>query len=254
MEISDQDGKSEKLIITSTLESSLKKAIELFENQDYISSVKLLSELINKQPEYSEAYHYRALAFAKLLRYKESITDFQKALNIVPDNARIYSDRALVFHFMGEQQKSLADFDKAAALEPDNPYRYSSRAFIKDRWGDLQGAMIDYEKAIALDPEDAISINNKGMLEEKLGYQQQAKKSFERADELNGILEKSGISTPNKNPSQVPPIREKHKIDEANPSVNAATYFKVLKGVFSKKSEFQAFIKYCKGLFLNSPK
>lgn len=233
---------------------NLNKGLQLFDNQDFESSIQFFTKAISEQPDNIEALNSRALAYAKLNQFPQAFSDFQKAINLAPNNAKLFSDRALVYHFMDNKEKSLADFDKAIELEPDNPYRYASRAFIKDRWGDLTGALADYDKAIALDPEDAISINNKGMVEEKMGYKQQANKSFKYADELSGILKDRGIDRPSPDLSKIksnqPKTNIPYKAKISEPSnVSVKQYLNVLRNTLTKKEEFKSFMAFCKGIF-----
>ena len=223
------------------------KGSNLFDIEDYTQCINWLNKALKHDPEHVQSLHIRALAKGKIADYQGAIDDFEKALVLQPANAVIVSDRALVYHFMGEKDKSMADFDRAVKLEPENGYRYASRAFIKDRIGDLQGAIDDYNKAIALDPEDAISINNRGMVEEKMGYSGKAKQSFMHADELDSILKSNDIQHAPKTDYKKPKF-EKPPIQSGN-SMSMQNYFRVLKGVFTNRKEFSAFVRFCKNGF-----
>ena len=220
------------------------KGSYLFDNQDYKQSIVWLDKALKIDPDHVRCLHIRALAKGKLAEYTGAMEDFARALLLEPSNAVILSDRALVYHFMGEKEKSMADFDRAVMLEPENGYRYASRAFIKDRIGDLEGALEDYDKAIALDPEDAISINNRWMVEEKMGYANKAQQSFMQADELESILKSNDIKHASKPEYKKPQFQPPPSGNEKRLSVR--NYFTILKGIFTSKEEFSAFIRFCK--------
>jgi tetratricopeptide (TPR) repeat protein len=198
-------------------------------------------------------------------KYDSALIYFDNALAKNPENATCLSDKAVALFHLGKKEEALVLLNQAQILEPTNPYRYSSRAFIKDALGDLQGAIADYQKAIELDPEDMVAFNNLGMLEEKLGYKESAKKKFEQADELAKKLgltfdEKGNLIEPDEVPSaasgqvisketMIEQISVQERLVAENTTSEPvkpafASYWSVLKEIFTSKQVFQEFIDF----------
>ena len=63
----------------------------------------------------------RAVAFAALKMYEESLADFEAAIELDPDLFNIYINRGFVYLTTDRFDEAMADFQKAAQLAPDSP-------------------------------------------------------------------------------------------------------------------------------------
>lgn len=194
----------------------------------------------------------------------EAIEAYTKALEINPDNPDIYSDRGVAHLHNMDKQNCFADLNKAMELQPDYSYRYASRAFAKKNFGDLTGAILDYEKAVELDPDDAVALNNLGLLLEQQGYKKSAEERYARADKLSEqedhlleVIDDLDQEKP-KVQAEADPIEsieseevdvQDQEIETENDQKDSSNKSGELKKIFTKKSQFQEFIRFIKNGF-----
>ncbi|MBX5454662.1 MAG: tetratricopeptide repeat protein [Acidobacteriia bacterium] len=99
----------------------------------------------------------RAVAAASLERFREAITDLDRALEIEPrrEDALVY--RASSWRHLGEWVRAEEDIDEALSLDPDNANALLERGILRQRRGDLAGARADWQRAIELAPNTSTS-------------------------------------------------------------------------------------------------
>ena len=66
-------------------------------------NIASLSEVIQRNPSDPGAYNTRGAAYARVGRYGDAISDFNKAVQIDPNNAPAYTNRALAFRQTGKR-------------------------------------------------------------------------------------------------------------------------------------------------------
>ena len=199
--------------------------------------------------------------------YDKAIQLYSKCIINHPDAASLYSERGVAFIHLNEKDKSLADLNKSVELEPEYAYRYASRGHAKDFFGDIDGAIDDYEIAAEMDPNDPIVYNNLGLLLEKKGNMHKAKNYFKRSDDLRkqeenlqNILEEpigkpmdDALIIANSNEEEVEKteeVVEKKIIPEVEETAEEAqSKTKEIKKIFTKKSQWQEFIRFVKNGF-----
>ncbi len=218
----------------------------LFQQEDYETCIKLLTDIIRDNKKATEAYALRGLAYRKAGDLISSTSDFDTVIILTPTDADAYSERGVNYFHLGKLQESLSDMNKALELEPENPYRYSSRAYIKGRMRDFMGALEDYEKAVQLDPEDEVAYNNLGLMQEQAGRNMDAKRSFNRSNQL--LKDKYGIEVKeplfpkdDDEPFEIP----KEQPSPKKPDTVGSIMFSLLKDKKARK-DFYKFLK--KGL------
>ncbi|MYI20974.1 MAG: tetratricopeptide repeat protein, partial [Acidimicrobiia bacterium] len=57
-------------------------------------------------------------------RYRQAISDYDRALRREPDAAHLYGNRGLAKAILGQYREAIADYDQALRLEPDAAYIY----------------------------------------------------------------------------------------------------------------------------------
>jgi len=83
-------------------------------------------------------------------KYKEALTDFDKAVALDPYSADIYNYRGMTKYYLDDYSGALIDFNKAIELQPDYAEAYNLRGIVKGELNDDKGACEDWEKAYAL--------------------------------------------------------------------------------------------------------
>jgi len=234
------------------------------EKGEFETAIKILTELLNKEPDNIQYLGLRGISYRRIKKFVLSVKDFDKGIVADKNNADLHSEKGVTLFHQSLTFEALAEMNRAVEIEPNNPYRYSSRAYIKNALKDVAGAITDYEKAIELDPEDAIAMNNLGMLQEKKGNKEQAQKRFDRSDEIEGVDYKSvdlseqavqsGGTSLNKSDAQREVLNLSQKqsedlMDKIKITEKENTVWKVIKGVFTNRDQFNEFKEYLKGFF-----
>jgi len=86
----------------------------------------------------------KGIAFAKVRKYDEAISEFNKAIELNPNTAEAYFNRGHVYGFKGNPDQSISDFTKAIGINPNFVDAYKMRAsayFLKQEfdkaWNDV---------------------------------------------------------------------------------------------------------------------
>jgi tetratricopeptide (TPR) repeat protein len=178
-------------------------------------------ELIRQNPNYTDAYFYRAQAkleagkkedavndYAKVIelnpndgaaylgkcmielslgREKEAITDYNRGIELepkAPERWDFYITKAVIDYNSGKKEKAIADYDKAIEFLPNTAYLHRARAGIELELGKEKDAIADYNKAIELEPDSSYQYYNRGRAKSKLGDKQGAITDYQKAAEL----------------------------------------------------------------------
>jgi tetratricopeptide (TPR) repeat protein len=131
-------------------------AMKFMRVSDEQGTIKVLTEGIEKVPDYASLYTFRAACFADHEKYEEALKDFDKAISLTQDNhslSMIYMSKA----FMKCMSKKFDDFDD------------------------------DFKKAIETNPKNAIALQlygenliRRNMGSQALTYLEKAKELFEK--------------------------------------------------------------------------
>tara|TARA_B110000444_G_scaffold245159_1_gene265323 strand:- start:190 stop:966 length:777 start_codon:yes stop_codon:yes gene_type:complete len=239
------------------------------EQGEFNEAILSFTKYLENDPQNVNVICLRGVAYRKVDRYQDSISDFEAAAKIIPTNANIYSELGVTLFHLKDLEGSLLNMNKSQELEPENSYRYSSRAYIKDSIGDLDGAIADYKKCIELDPEDAVAYNNLGMLEEKQGRISAAKERFKKADEISKeesspffgkfnaegdkVLDESDAKQEVSNVIKEALAKAKSEKKQTKnikiTPVEKPSIGKAMLAVFKSKQEFKAFIRFVRNGF-----
>ncbi|MDR1912418.1 MAG: tetratricopeptide repeat protein [Helicobacteraceae bacterium] len=117
---------------------------------DCEETIERARKIIAENPNDSNAYNSRAIAYFQLKDYHRAIEDFTKAIEIIPDYAPFYVNRGLTFLNMEFYDRAIDDFNKIIALEPDEETHYHNRGLAYFRLGELKNAESDAERACKL--------------------------------------------------------------------------------------------------------
>ena len=90
---------------------------------------KTLAKSIEINPDDTEAYNNRGLAYAKKGEIDTAIKDFSKVIEINPDDTEAYNNRGLAYAKKGEIDTAIKDFSKAIEMNPDDAEAYNRSRF-----------------------------------------------------------------------------------------------------------------------------
>jgi tetratricopeptide (TPR) repeat protein len=124
--------------------------------------VIIFSLLLTGCVQKSDDFLKSGLSKEKNKKYKEALTDFNKAIELDSSNARAYLGRALVVCNAGFIESREADLSKYIELtEHDLATAYIGRALSKRLQQDFHASFVDLDKAICIYPADIQSFTLK---------------------------------------------------------------------------------------------
>lgn len=112
-------------------------------------------EAIRIDPEDSEAYLNRGLAYDSVGQLEHAIEDYDMAIRINPADVDAYINRGEAYSDLGQYEKAVRDYEKAIEIDSEHAEAYFSRGNTYISLGDYQSAVEDYRKTTFLDPDDA---------------------------------------------------------------------------------------------------
>jgi len=167
-------------------ERSYRRGVELLERGKCSAAVKKLTEAIVRGERAADAHAGRADAYYRLRKYREALTDYEKALELN------YEHPELLFFSMACAKEELGDLEGALGVysaiiedDPDEPAAYNNRGRLYFERGRLEDASADFEAAIALDPGYSTPYFNRGNLRAARGDVDGGADDIRRAAKLN---------------------------------------------------------------------
>jgi Tfp pilus assembly protein PilF len=92
------------------------EAIVAEDASDFDTAIRLYSEAIKLDPEWSDIYVFRGSMFAKKGDLDHAIADFSQAIKLDPRDADAYQRRASAYERKGEDARAETDFAKSEEL------------------------------------------------------------------------------------------------------------------------------------------
>lgn len=77
-----------------------------------------VNKAIELNPDFVEAYAYRAIGYNRAQQYDKALADLTSAIKIAPDRWGLFWLRAMVYVEKKDKQSGIADFKAALALNP----------------------------------------------------------------------------------------------------------------------------------------
>lgn len=150
-------------------------------------TVEQLTGMIAGDPQNSQLYYERSLAYYEYGDLASALKDLDKTLQLEPDFASAYHDRGICRFELGMMDSALADFNRAIVLDSSYYEAYFNRALIYDEKGKQKEALADLSQAIRINPQFGDAYYNRGVYLLNADPEQ-ACKDFKKASEL-GIEE-----------------------------------------------------------------
>jgi TonB family protein len=107
-----------------------------------------LTELIERKPDYANAYYARGTIYLQGLLFADAVKDLTKAIELRPDDASALGRRAEAFAGLSQHREAVADLTKAIGLKPSNTNFYLRRAESYSASGQCDLAVGDYSEVI----------------------------------------------------------------------------------------------------------
>jgi tetratricopeptide (TPR) repeat protein len=131
----------------------------------YLESLKILDEVLEKNPDHPIALNNRIISLASLDRQDEAIKAGQKLITLHPEVGNYFDSFAEVLMQFGKYQEAIEHFTRAIEIDPHGFYVYLSYNKMAICYKELG----DYERALET-AEKSKEIANKIFPDEKAKY------------------------------------------------------------------------------------
>jgi tetratricopeptide (TPR) repeat protein len=150
------------------LNDLLKKAKESFQKNDLKTASLFLNEIIDQNPNATEAYFYLANVFHVRGELGKAIKGFQRVLELDPNHTDAAISLSVIYNDIGKYEEAKAIFEKAnnqvkntqsaGVGDPHLNKKFSLKHYeiaeMYVSYGRCDEALFEYNKAIALDPDN----------------------------------------------------------------------------------------------------
>ena len=126
----------------------------LYGKKDYREAIKLYTEALKFNPNLTEAYGQRGIAYYDLKNYKLAVDDLSKAIELNPKDKSAYFYINFCFDHLKDYNRSIEYCNKFIKIHPDYCSGYNRRAENYEEIKDYANAVADYTKVIELSPKD----------------------------------------------------------------------------------------------------
>ena len=110
------------------LTQKLELGTELMQYGDYNYALKVFNNVIDSDPEWSEAWNKRATVYFLMSQFKNSLNDIDKVLDIEPRHFGALSGQARIFIKLQEYEKAIKSIESALKFHPS----FKSRELIPE--------------------------------------------------------------------------------------------------------------------------
>jgi Flp pilus assembly protein TadD len=173
-----------RLVLAVLLVVALTVLSVLTYNRTHIwkNSVTYDTDAINNYPDSYVSYNNRGIAYYKMKKFTQALSDYNKSLQLNDKQPIVYCNRGVIYQEMGDQVRAIEDFTKALKLNPSYSEVYNNLGNSYAAIGKKGEAKKAYAKAIELNPKYAEAYNNLGT---ECSDPAEAIKAYKKAIEIN---------------------------------------------------------------------
>ena len=133
---------------------------QLLKKGKLYKAITALTQAIEIEPRYAEAYIRRGLAYYRLAQYKEAITDFTQTITLKQYTADAYASRGDVYRTLNDVSKAISDYT-SALKRSKNAGVLSKRGRCYLDIGNFRDAISDFSEIVKHFPT-AVAYYNRG--------------------------------------------------------------------------------------------
>jgi tetratricopeptide (TPR) repeat protein len=129
--------------------------VAFHEKEDYETAIRELTQAIEADPEFAEAYYLRGVIYTEDYQLAAAEADLSQAIALQQDLVEAYYDRGrLYLHYLERSEDALADLDRAIELDSEFAEAYIERAkYYLWYADDDEQALADLDRALELAPD-----------------------------------------------------------------------------------------------------
>ena len=168
-------------------EDKIIEARKLFDEKNFEGAIKILNEVIEKDPNIADTYFIRGSAYRHLKNYDEMAVNYTKALELEINFSTAYENQeknCFDSEFIESEISIYANLINFGSYGDSDERYYFWRGGFYQVIGKYDAAIKDYTALLELNPNDADGYNRRGCLHKELKNYEEALKDFSKAIEI----------------------------------------------------------------------
>ncbi len=153
--------------------------------EDFTAAAQSLTEVINLNPEFAEAYFRRAIVYTEMQEEHLALRDLEAAQALRFDDARAYLWEGITFAQMGEYRNAIRSYNEAISFSNRYVDAYRNRAHAYFQLEEYNKAVENFNECIRLQPEEPRHFYKRGVCYAALGKPERAERSYVMALEVD---------------------------------------------------------------------
>jgi Flp pilus assembly protein TadD len=133
----------------------------------WLESLRDFDRAIALQPDLAEAHANRGLVLGRLGRWAAAASAHERAVALRPDEAGFHYNLGVARQALGQYEQAVAGFDRCLSLSPSQARAMAGRGAARAELGQIDAALADLGAAVAARPDDARIRYNRGAVLDK---------------------------------------------------------------------------------------
>jgi len=147
---------------TTSSPELIEDVIRLNQSKSFSDALKLLEQVLKRDPENPVALREKAYAVSNLGMYKESLHWFNESIRRNPDDPVTWIQKGYALSKIGKNSDAVYCYDAAIKLDPEGAVVWRNRGFSLRKLKKYPEALQSYENALRINPQDPIAWKLKG--------------------------------------------------------------------------------------------
>jgi TonB family protein len=160
--------------------ASTARGIQLYEQGHSTEAIKILKEIVKKDPDDADAWYYLGLAFNSQGLFGEARPRFERLIQLRPNSADSYAKLAYALILANEPQKAMTTGQRALDLGDKSPEAHYAIAESNFRLNSPEKAVEEAEAALMLSPDFLPALITKSLAHLSLKHYSEAAASLEK--------------------------------------------------------------------------
>jgi len=149
------------------------------------NAIEAYKQAVRINPDYGDAYFNLGNAYDHIGCYVEAIDAYKQAINIKPDDAQAYYQLGLAHDNLAHYTEAIDAYKKAILIKPDYAEAYNGLAGSYSRLGRLDEAIETYKQCIRIKPDFELPHFNLGLAYGRLHRFEDGIDEFQKVASIN---------------------------------------------------------------------
>ena len=124
-----------------------------YRKKDFLNALNIINKVIKINPNFAEAYNEKGGALNELKRFESSIESYNQAIKINSNYADAYYNKGVVLQSLRKLKLAIECYEKAIKINPNFFQAHNNKAFALQKLNKIDDSMQSYYRAFSINPE-----------------------------------------------------------------------------------------------------